>query len=61
MGTCIETLDDDGNVLAAGTDTEGNFAICHWFYVIVGGNTTGITAFGAIGVDYSETRYYTEA
>lgn len=60
VGTCIETRDDDGNVLAAGTSTEGNFAICHWFYLQVGGNTSGTTATGVVGTEYSETRYYTE-
>jgi len=72
VGTCVETLDSHGAVLPAGTDTEGNFAVCHWFYTIVdavpaGGATpliptkTGIKRFGLSGTDYSEVRYYTES
>lgn len=33
LGTCVETLDEDGVILAAGINTEGNYALCHWFYV----------------------------
>lgn len=32
IGTCVETLTDEGTALASGTNTEGNFAICHWMY-----------------------------
>jgi len=60
VGTCVETLDSNGAVLAAGTDTEGNFAVCHWFYLVVGGNVTSIKRFGTAGTDYSEVRYYNE-
>ena len=34
IGTCVETLDADGSALAAAVTTEGNYAICHWFYYI---------------------------
>jgi hypothetical protein len=66
LGTCIETLDYDGAKLAAGTDNQGNYAICHWFYSYgLGGvsvasnpNHTGYTQGGTIGVNWGETRIY---
>lgn len=60
VGTCVETLDEDGNTLAAGREDVGNYAICHWWYYIGRSNNTGITAGGTTGTDYGETRYYTE-
>jgi len=60
IGTCVETLDDDGLTLAAGLDTEGNYAICHWFYVMARSETTGTKAGGRAQFDWGETRYLTE-
>ena len=60
IGTCVETLDIDGTTLAAGIDTEGNYAICHWFYVLAISNTTASKSGGAAGYDWGETRYLTE-
>jgi len=34
VGTCVETLDDDGAYLRSGIETEGNVAICHWMYAV---------------------------
>lgn len=60
IGTCVETLGDDGVALAAGIDTEGNYAICHWFYLSAKTNTTGTKTGGEVGMDWGETRYLTE-
>lgn len=66
-GTCVETLDYDGVTLAAGTDNQGNSAICHWFYSFGLGTTTATasvanvtyhTLNGASGVNWGETRIY---
>lgn len=32
IGTCVETLNDDGTSFAAGASTGGNHALCHWIY-----------------------------
>ena len=32
IGTCVETLHDDGTRMRPGTIDNGNFAICHWMY-----------------------------
>lgn len=60
IGTCVETLDDDGLTLAAGISTEGNYAICHWFYFLARTNTTATKQGGYVGLDWGETRYLTE-
>lgn len=44
LGTCVETLDYDGEKLAAGTDNQGNYAICHWFYSFGLGLSSGAAA-----------------
>lgn len=57
--------------MAAGTIDEGNFALCHWFYLygqgnaaLTGGtathpNPTAWTANGIENINWGETRYYT--
>jgi len=60
MGTCVETLTDDGATLPAGIDTQGNYAICHWMYFLAGTNTTSTKPGGRVGLDWGETRYLTE-
>ena len=42
MGTCVETLDDDGVPLRSWDVDGGNIAICHWFYFLGRSNTSGI-------------------
>ena len=32
MGTCVVTLDDAGVELESNVATEGNYALCHWFF-----------------------------
>jgi len=61
MGTCVETLTDDGATMPAGTSTEGNFVLCHWFYVVAqSANLTGTTLGGLPNYSWGETRYLTE-
>lgn len=65
VGTCVETLTSEGETLPAGTITEGNFGLCHWFYISLQtgsatSNTNGTTLNGVTGTDWGETRYYTE-
>jgi len=71
IGTCIETLDDDGVYLRSGVKIEGNYAICHWMYVLSqagingvttppGANTTSNSLGGSPGTNWGETRYLNE-
>lgn len=65
IGTCVETRDPNGDQLAAGKTTVGNYAICHWLYVQVQSgsatlNTSGTFGGGLAGTDWGETRYLTE-
>jgi len=56
IGTCVETLDTEGAVIAATVTDEGNMAICHWFYqAITTINVPGVNT-GSVN-NYSETRY----
>ena len=56
IGTCVETLDSDGVVIGSQVTTEGNMAICHWFYYAAGViETVGVNSSSATA--YSETRY----
>lgn len=56
IGTCIETLDSDGDVIASTVVDEGNMALCHWFHLAAGVvNTVGLNS--ASTSAYSETRY----
>jgi hypothetical protein len=34
IGTCVESLTDEGTRIRPGTIDEGNFAICHWMYYL---------------------------
>lgn len=61
IGTCVETLDSEGETLAARVTTTGNYALCHWMYFK--GQTEGDT-YHAVGgtnaANWGETRYYNE-
>lgn len=60
VGTCVETLGEDGLVLPAGSESEGNFALCHWFYYVGLSNVTGTTLGGTPKFDWGESRYLNE-
>lgn len=61
VGTCIETLDDDGVYLRSGVQSEGNYAICHWMYVeLAASNKSSSTLGGSYGTNWGETRYLNE-
>lgn len=57
MGTCIETLDEDGIPLHQWDTDSGNVAICHWMYYVGQSNVTSITKNGTAGINWGETRY----
>jgi len=57
IGTCVETLDEDGVPLHQWDTKTGNVAMCHWMYYLGQTNTSGITKNGTTGTDWSETRY----
>jgi len=67
IGTCVETLDEDGAELRSGEDRYGNVALCHWFYFVAQSgtdnelNTTSTTLGGTQDTDWGETRFLTEA
>jgi len=56
IGTCVETLDNNGDVIASTVVDEGNMALCHWFHLAAGVvNTVGVNSSSTTA--YSETRY----
>jgi len=60
FGTCVETLDSAGVRVASTVTTEGNNALCHWFYVLGGGTSTAQTA-STGGTNWGETKFLTHA
>ena len=60
LGTCVETLDASGVRVASTVTTDGNNALCHWFYVLGGATSTpGVASTG--GTNWGETKYLTHA
>ena len=57
-GTCVETRDANGDVIADDVATNGNHVLCHWFY-IRGGST--LTAYTSRDGGWGETRFLTAA
>lgn len=66
VGTCVETLDDDGEYLRSGVKIQGNYAICHWMYFLAQAGTVNLlntsysTLGGTIGTNWGETRFLNE-
>lgn len=62
IGTCVETLDADGVALASRVTSEGNYALCHWFYYKgqSTGDPTSASKTGTAAANWGETRYLTE-
>ena len=60
MGTCVETLDSAGVRVASTVTTNGNNALCHWFYVLGGGTSTAGTASTGSG-NWGESKFLTHA
>jgi hypothetical protein len=61
IGTCVETYDSAGVVVAATVTDDGNLALCHWFLVAANAAAVYGTA-GAVtsgGNDYSVAYYLT--
>lgn len=61
IGTCVETYDSAGVVVAATVLDDGNHAICHWFIIAASAtlNTAGLA--GTTADEYSIARYLTAA
>jgi hypothetical protein len=57
IGTCIETLDEDGIPLHEWDNTGGNIAVCHWMYFTGLSESSSISKNGTAGVNWGETRY----
>merc|ERR1740117_521259 len=60
IGTCVQTMDSAGVVVAATVTDDGNLALCHWFLlattsIVTPGNVSGATN------DYSIANYLTAA
>merc|ERR1740117_2019774 len=58
IGTCVQTMDSAGVVVAATVTDDGNLALCHWFLlastsIVTPGNVSGATN------DYSIANYLT--
>ena len=61
IGTCVESRDDAGEVLASGLVDSGNYAICHWMYYKSVMSTSSTNQWGLQNRDWGETRYLEEA
>ena len=57
IGTCVETLDSNGDVIGSHVVDEGNMALCHWFHLAVAASST---TYNTVGVNSSSTTAYTE-
>merc|ERR1740117_2165342 len=60
IGTCVQTMDSAGVVVAATVTDDGNLALCHWFLlattsIVTPGNVSGATN------DYAIANYLTAA
>ena len=60
IGTCVETFDSAGVVVAATVTDDGNHAICHWF-LIASGATKNVPGTGTTTDAYSIANYLTAA
>lgn len=61
IGTCIETLTEEGLPLPADTNTHGNYAICHWmYYKAMSPEETSFTLDGTVNLNWGELRYFNE-
>ena len=60
IGTCVETLTEEGTALRPGDVTSGNFAICHWLYYTGLSETTEAPLNMVKGVHWGETRILNE-
>merc|ERR1711957_23231 len=40
IGTCVQTMDSAGVVVAATVVDDGNLALCHWFLLLATSTTT---------------------
>lgn len=61
IGTCFESIDNEGLPLAPETKDSGNFAICHWMYYT--GRSTETSQppeGGVVGSNWGEVRYLNE-
>jgi len=60
IGTCVETFDSAGVVVAATVTDDGNHAICHWF-LIAASSTLNSVGTGTTTDAYSIANYLTAA
>jgi len=61
IGTCFETIDNEGIPLAPGTHDQGNFALCHWmYYTAKSAESTQPPEGGVVGFNWGEIRYMNE-
>ena len=60
IGTCVQTMDSAGVVVAATVVDDGNLALCHWFLLLATSPTTASNISGATN-EYSVAKYLTAA
>ena len=60
IGTCVQTMDSAGVVVAATVTDDGNLALCHWFLLVSGATTAASNISGATN-EYSVAKYLTAA
>lgn len=61
IGTCVESLDDDGLPYLPGSLNHGAGAVCHFMYYLGLSETTRPTKAGTQNANWGETRYLSNA